>query len=293
MNFGPSAKRLLRPAAPRAARRRRRHRARRRQRRARASIGPKILGDATDLIFAGVIGKQLPAGRHPAAGGRRAAGRGPGQPRRPARRRWTTSCPARASTSPRWARSWCSSWRSTSVAALLQWLQGRMLTGVVSRTIYRLRRDVEDKLDRLPLPYFDQQPRGELLSRVTNDIDNVAQSLQQTLSQLLTSLLTVVGVLAMMFWISPLLALSRWSRSRSRWSSPAMIGKRVQKHFVAAVEEHRRAQRRDRGDVHRPRAGQGLRPPAGGRAGSSPSTTTRSTTRASGPSSSPASSCRR
>ena len=68
-------------------------------------------------------------------------------------------------------------------------------------------REVEDKLNRLPLRYFDGQPRGELLSRVTNDIDNIAQTLQQTLSQLLTSLLTVVGVLAMMFWISPLLAL--------------------------------------------------------------------------------------
>jgi ABC-type multidrug transport system fused ATPase/permease subunit len=86
-----------------------------------------------------------------------------------------------------------------------------------------LRSDVEDKLNRLPLRYFDRQPRGELLSRVTNDIDNIAQSLQQTLSQLLTSLLTVVGVLAMMFWISPLLALvalitiplSIWSRASS------------------------------------------------------------------------------
>ena len=70
-----------------------------------------------------------------------------------------------------------------------------------------MRSDVEDKVNRLPLGYFDQQPRGELLSRVTNDIDNVSQTLQQTMSQLLTSLLTVVAVLAMMFWISPLLAL--------------------------------------------------------------------------------------
>ena len=63
------------------------------------------------------------------------------------------------------------------------------------------------KVNRLPLGYFDRSPRGELLSRVTNDIDNVSQTLQQTMSQLLTSLLTVVAVLAMMFWISPLLAL--------------------------------------------------------------------------------------
>ena len=92
-------------------------------------------------------------------------------------------------------------------ASLLLWLQGYLLNGVVQRTVLRLRAEVEEKLNRLPLPYFDRQPRGELLSRVTNDIDNISQSLQQTLSQLLTSLLTVVGVLVMMFWISPLLAL--------------------------------------------------------------------------------------
>ena len=73
--------------------------------------------------------------------------------------------------------------------------------------MYRLRSEVEEKLNRLPLPYVDSQPRGDLLSRVTNDIDNIAQSLQQTLSQLLTSVLTIVGVLVMMFMISPLLAL--------------------------------------------------------------------------------------
>ena len=73
------------------------------------------------------------------------------------------------------------------------------LAGVVQRTMFRLRADVEDKLNRLPLSYVDRQPRGDLLSRVTNDIDNVAQSLQQTLSQLLTSTLTIVGVLIMMF----------------------------------------------------------------------------------------------
>ena len=70
-----------------------------------------------------------------------------------------------------------------------------------------MRDDVEDKVNALPLSYFDRQPRGELLSRVTNDIDNVSQTLQQTLSQLLTSMLTVFAVLSMMFWISPLLAL--------------------------------------------------------------------------------------
>nr|MBA3783750.1 ABC transporter ATP-binding protein [Nocardioides sp.] len=93
------------------------------------------------------------------------------------------------------------------VASLLAWLQGYLLNDVVQGTVRRMRGDVEDKVNRLPLGYFDKQPRGELLSRVTNDIDNVSQTLSQTMSQLLTSLLTVVGVLGMMLWISPLLAL--------------------------------------------------------------------------------------
>ena len=92
-------------------------------------------------------------------------------------------------------------------ASLLAWLQGYLLNDVVQGTVLRMRAEVEDKVNALPLSYFDRQPRGELLSRVTNDIDNISQTLQQTMSQLLTSLLTVIAVLSMMFWISPLLAL--------------------------------------------------------------------------------------
>ena len=85
--------------------------------------------------------------------------------------------------------------------------QSYLLAGLVQRTMRRLRADVEDKLNRMPLGYVDRQPRGDLLSRVTNDIDNIAQSLQQTLSQMLTSTLTLVGVVVMMFVISPVLAI--------------------------------------------------------------------------------------
>jgi len=92
-------------------------------------------------------------------------------------------------------------------SAVLMYLQSYLLAGVVHRTMKRLRDAVEAKINRLPLAYVDQQPRGDLLSRVTNDIDNVAQSLQQTLSQILTSMLTLVGILIMMLTISPLLAL--------------------------------------------------------------------------------------
>jgi len=93
------------------------------------------------------------------------------------------------------------------LAALCAWLQGYVIAGVVQRTMHRLRRDVEEKLNRLPLDYVDRQPRGDLLSRVTNDIDNVAQSMQQTLSQMMTSLMSLVGVVGVMLWISPVLAL--------------------------------------------------------------------------------------
>ena len=80
------------------------------------------------------------------------------------------------------------------------------MAGVSQRTVYRMRRDVDAKLSRLPLRYFDSHPRGDTLSRVTNDIDNIANSLQQTLTQLITAVCTIIGVLAIMFWISPLLA---------------------------------------------------------------------------------------
>ena len=93
------------------------------------------------------------------------------------------------------------------VSSALAYLQSYLLAGIVQRTMQRIRSDVEEKINRFPLRYIDNQPRGDLLSRVTNDIDNLAQSLQQTLSQALTSLLTVGGVVIMMLLISPLLAL--------------------------------------------------------------------------------------
>ncbi len=93
------------------------------------------------------------------------------------------------------------------VSWVLQYGMSFILAGVVQRMMYRLRADVENKLNRLPLSYIDRAQRGDLLSRVTNDIDNIAQSLQQTLSQMLTQVLTLVGTVLMMLWISWLLAL--------------------------------------------------------------------------------------
>ncbi len=94
-----------------------------------------------------------------------------------------------------------------ALASVLMWAQIWIMAGVTQRTVYRLREQVAAKLGRLPLRAFDDRPRGELLSRVTNDIDNIGQVLQQTLTQLITALLTIVGVLAMMILISPILAL--------------------------------------------------------------------------------------
>ena len=92
-------------------------------------------------------------------------------------------------------------------SAAMAYFQGFLLAGVIHRTMKRLRSAVENKINRLPLGYIDRTPRGDLLSRVTNDIDNIAQSLAQSLSMLFISLLTVVGVLIMMLTISPLLSL--------------------------------------------------------------------------------------
>ncbi len=195
------------------------------------AVGPKILGRATDLIFAGVFSRQIPAGvtQEQAVAALRARGQD----------RLADMLAAMQHVLPGQGIDFTAVGRVLLavlgiyvVAAVLQWSQGWLLTGAVNRTIFRLRRDVEDKLNRLPLPYFDNQPRGELLSRVTNDIDNVAQSLQQTLSQLLTSLLTVVAMIAMMIYISPLLAVIALVTIPVTMVVTAMIGKRSQKHFV-------------------------------------------------------------
>jgi ATP-binding cassette subfamily B protein len=120
-----------------------------------------------------------------------------------------------------------------AAASALSWLAGFVLNGVVQRTVRRMRSDVEDKIHRLPLGYFDRSPRGELLSRVTNDIDNISQTLQQTMSQLLQSLLTVLAVLAMMIWISPLLALVAVLSVPVSLMATRAIMKRSQGQFVA------------------------------------------------------------
>jgi ATP-binding cassette subfamily B protein len=118
------------------------------------------------------------------------------------------------------------------LSSVFGWLQAYVLNEVVQRIVFRLRQDVEEKINRLPLRYYDTMQRGELLSRVTNDIDNVSQSLQQTLSQMVTSLLTVVGVLVMMFLISWVLALIALVTIPLTVLITALVAKRSQKLFV-------------------------------------------------------------
>jgi ATP-binding cassette subfamily B protein len=118
-------------------------------------------------------------------------------------------------------------------SALFGIVQGRLATRAINNTVNRLRGDVEAKLTRLPLSYFDKQPRGEVLSRVTNDIDNIGQSMQQSMGQVVNSLLTIVGVLVMMFWISWLLALIALVSVPISVMVATRVGKRAQPQFVA------------------------------------------------------------
>jgi ATP-binding cassette subfamily B protein len=108
-----------------------------------------------------------------------------------------------------------------------------LLAGIVQRTMFTLRADVEAKIHRLPLSYIDRHSRGDLLSRVTNDIDNISQSLQQSLSQLITSLLTIAGVLVMMVALSPILAIIAIITVPLSISTMNRLARRSKKQFIA------------------------------------------------------------
>lgn len=183
------------------------------------SVAPRILGHATDLVFNGFIGQQFPAGTPDSALPQAVQGQG--------------VVPGQGIDFDAVARVLMIVLALYVVASLLAWLQGYILNTVVQNTVRTMREDVEDKINKLPLNYFDRSPRGELLSRVTNDIDNVSQTLQQTMSQLLTSLMTVVAVLVMMVWISPLLALVALITVPLSLIVTRQIMKRSQGQFVA------------------------------------------------------------
>jgi ATP-binding cassette subfamily B multidrug efflux pump len=193
-------------------------------------LGPKLLGDATNLIFSGVISSRLPAGVSKAQdiAHLRAEGKG---------------TEADLLQAVHVVAGQGIDFDHVGQVLLLvlvvyvfssigMLMQGRLTATIVQRLVFTLREQVQAKLARLPLSYFDRQPRGEILSRVTNDIDNLAQSLQQTLSQLVISLFTVVGVLASMFLISWLLALIALVTVPVSVLVVGRIGKRAQPQFI-------------------------------------------------------------
>ncbi len=176
-------------------------------------IGPKLLGDAINVIFSGIIGstsqvKELFAkcNNQAACVSKYLASHGKSN---------FASMISSMGIKPSNGVDFVSLKNLALLAALVyiigslfSWAQSYIMAGVAQRTVSTMRKDVEEKLARLPLSYFDSHPHGDILSRVTNDIDNISTVIQQGLSQLLTSVLTIIAVLVMMFWISPVLALA-------------------------------------------------------------------------------------
>ncbi len=203
-----------------------------------AIIGPKILGEATNVIFNGIVGKQLGemgltgVPKDEIVAGLQAQGQ-------------TNFADMLANMDvvagvgvdfALLAQILLLATLVYTLSSIFSWGQAYIMAGVTQRTVYRLRRRVDEKLGRLPLAYFDRESRGDILSRVTNDIDNISQSLQQSLTQLITATLTVVGVLIMMLTISPLLAVISLLVVPASVLVTVIIAKRSQKQFAAQWE---------------------------------------------------------
>ncbi|MBU1587454.1 MAG: ABC transporter ATP-binding protein/permease [Actinobacteria bacterium] len=196
-----------------------------------AVLGPKLLGQATNIIFEGIISKTLPAGvtQQQVIDQLRASG----DTQKADLISGMTLTPGHGIDFGALQLVLGLVLLIYVLSSVFSWLQGFVLNAIVQRTVYTLREDVEKKVNALPLSYFDTMQRGELLSRVTNDVDNIGQSMQQTLSQLVNSLLTVIGVLVMMFLISPVLALIALVTIPLTLVITSLIAKRSQKLFVA------------------------------------------------------------
>ena len=194
-------------------------------------IAPKVLGQAMDVIFGGVVGKQLPAGvsKDQFVEGLRAQGQDN-----------FADMVSRMELVPGTGIDFQKLTVLISavllmyfVANIFLWLQGYVLNRIVMKVIRQLRDDTEKKLNRLPLNYFDTRQRGDVLSRVTNDVDNVQQALQQAFAQLISSVLTVVGIVIMMFIVSWQLALIALIALPLSGAAAGVIGARSQKLFAA------------------------------------------------------------
>ena len=203
-------------------------------------LGPKLLGDATSHVFADLIGLKLHESGVPTGTPTNVIAaklREAGQDRFASMIEGMHIIPTtgvdfgRVGTLILWVIS------LYLLSAALNWAQGYLMAGVAQKAVFELRRDVETKLSRVPLKYVDGQSRGDLLSRVTNDIDNIGNTLQQGLSQLLTSILQVVGTLIVMFILSPVLAVVSLLIVPLSIFMMARIGKRSQVHFAAQWKE--------------------------------------------------------
>ncbi len=192
---------------------------------------PRILGHATDLLFTGVVGRRLPNGitKDQAIAAARARGDNSFADLLSA----MNVVPGRGVDFDAVARMLALALALYLLAALLIWVQRRLANVTVQRTMTALRAEVEDKVHRLPLAYFDDRQRGEVLSRVTNDIDNVHTSLSMTIAQLLNSGLTVPMVLVMMVMISPLLAVITLLTVPLMLVATRAIARRSQRLFAA------------------------------------------------------------
>ncbi|GAA3854466.1 ABC transporter ATP-binding protein [Streptomyces lacrimifluminis] len=193
-------------------------------------VGPKILGRATDLVFSGIIGRQFESGSSKAEV--LAAMRRRGEDGMADMLSGTDFTPGKGIDFGAVGEVLGLALVVFVFAGLLMLVATRLVNRAVNRTVYRMREDLQAKLSRLPLSYFDKRQRGEVLSRATNDIDNIGQTLQQSMGQLINSLLTIIGVLAMMFWVSWLLALVALVTVPLSFYIATRVGKRSQPHFV-------------------------------------------------------------
>ncbi len=123
------------------------------------------------------------------------------------------------------------------ISTLFGFLQQYIMAGVAQKTVYNMRKEVEDKLSRLPLKFFDARAHGDILSRVTNDVDNISTTLQQSLTQLITSIVTIIGIIIMMLTISPLMTLVVILTLPLYVAITALVAKRSQKYFADQQKE--------------------------------------------------------
>lgn len=192
--------------------------------------GPKLLGKAANAVFAGVIGKGLPAGV--TKDQIIAVLNQQGKTDQASMISKLDVIPGQGIDFTHLGHILLLCLALYVTAAVLTFIQAFIVNRVVQRAVYRMRDQISAKIDRLPLSYFDGQPHGELLSRVTNDMDNVQQSLQQTMSQVINSLLTLIGVIAMMLTVSWQLTLVTLCIVPLSLAVSIPIGKAAQKRFV-------------------------------------------------------------